>query len=94
MPTCAGKTTTSLYLACHARCKTLVLVHKDFLATQWEERIHQFVPGATVTRIQGEACDTTGDFVIAMLQTLVSRQFPPSTFADIGLVIADGEWWP
>lgn len=84
-----GKTTVGLYLACSARCKTLVLVHKEFLATQWEERIRQFVPKATVTRVQGEACDTSGDFVIAMIQTLVSRKYPAHTFASVGLVLAD-----
>lgn len=84
-----GKTTVSLYLACSARCKTLVLVHKEFLATQWEERIRQFVPKATVSRVKGEECDTSGDFVIAMIQTLVSRKYPASTFASCGVVVAD-----
>jgi hypothetical protein len=84
-----GKTTVGLYLACSARCKTLVLVHKEFLAAQWEERIRQFVPTATVTRVQGEACDTSGDFVIAMIQTLVSRKYPAHTFASVGVVLAD-----
>lgn len=87
--TVTHNTTVSLYLACSARCKTLVLVHKEFLATQWEERIRQFVPGATITKVQGEQCDTSGDFVVAMIQTLVSRKYPPSTFASCGLVVAD-----
>lgn len=89
LPTGYGKTTTGLYLACHAGCRTLILVHKDFLARQWEERIRQFVPSATVTRVQGGECDTSGDFVIAMLQTLVSRKYPASTFAECGLLIVD-----
>lgn len=84
-----GKTLTSLYLACSARCKTLVVVHKEFLATQWEERIRQYVPKATVSRIQGDRCDTSGDFVIAMIQTLVSRKYPAQTFAECGVVVAD-----
>lgn len=89
LPTGYGKTTTSLYLACQARCKTLVVVHKDFLAQQWESRIRQFVPSATICKVQGETCDTSGDFVIAMLQTLVSRKYPASAFATCGLVIVD-----
>lgn len=84
-----GKTVCGLYLACSARCKTLVLVHKEFLATQWEERIRQYVPKAKVSRVQGEECDTSGDFVIAMIQTLVSRKYPASTFAECGAVVAD-----
>lgn len=89
LPTGFGKTTTSLYLACRAKTRTLVVVMKDFLARQWEDRIRQFVPGATVTRVQGAECDTSGDFVIAMLQTLVSRAYPAPTFAACGLVIVD-----
>lgn len=91
LPTGYGKTTTSLYLACQAGCRTLILVHKDFLARQWEERIRQFVPAASITRVQGAECDTSGDFVIAMLQTLVSRKYPATTFAACGLVIVDGK---
>lgn len=84
-----GKTTCAIYLAVQQRVKTLVIVHKEFLARQWEDRIRAHVPAATVSRVQGNACDTSGDFVIAMLQTLVSRKYPASTFASCGLVVAD-----
>ena len=69
--------------------KTLVLVHKAFLKDQWVERARQFSPASTVTTIQGEACDTSGDVVVALIQTLLSRKYPPSTFEPFGLVIAD-----
>ncbi len=84
-----GKTTMALYLACKLKKKTMVVVHTTMLKDQWKERIAQFVPAAKVTEIQGSVCDTTGDFVVAMIQTLVSRAYPASTFAGIGVVIAD-----
>ena len=84
-----GKTTCAIHLAVELGLKTLVVVHKDFLARQWEDRIRAHVPGATVTMVRGATCDTSGDFVIAMLQTLVSRRHPPSTFAACGLVVVD-----
>lgn len=84
-----GKTTCALYVAVKAGLQTMVVVHKEFLATQWEERIAAHVPGAKVTRVQGTTCDTSGDFVIAMLQTLVSRKYPASTFASVGVVVVD-----
>lgn len=89
LPVGFGKTTCALYLACRLQKKTLVVVHKQFLATQWQERIRTCVPSASVSVVQGGACDTSGDFVIAMLQTLISRQYDASTFAECGLVIVD-----
>lgn len=79
----------ALYLAAVAKTKTLVLVHKGFLKDQWRERVQQCLPGASVTEIQGDVCDTSGDVVVAMIQTLLSRRPPPATFAPFGLVIAD-----
>lgn len=82
------QTTCALYLASLAKTKTMVLVHKSFLKEQWQERIAQYLPAAKVTEIQGTVCDTSGDIVVAMIQTLISRTFE-SRFEDIGLVIVD-----
>lgn len=84
-----GKTTCALYLACQLGQKTLIVVHKDFLVRQWKERIAQYVPGAKVSMVQGSTCDTSGDFVIAMIQTLVTRKYPPSTFAACSFLVWD-----
>lgn len=89
LPVGYGKTLTALHLACLLKKRTLVVVHKQFLAEQWRERISQFVPGASVTTVQGSCCDVSGDFVICMLQTLVARKYPASAFATCGLVIVD-----
>jgi len=54
--------------------RTLVVVHKEFLLTQWRDRIRQFLPDSTVTVIQGQKpMEADADFVIAMLQTLCLR---------------------
>jgi superfamily II DNA or RNA helicase len=84
-----GKTTCALYLSCKLGMKTAVVVHKEFLMQQWIERISAHVPTATVSKVQGNVCDTSGDFVIVMLQTLVSRAYPASVFSECGLVVVD-----
>lgn len=89
LPVGFGKTCLALYLAAQVKHKTLVLVHKAFLKDQWIERVREYLPGARVTQVQGGVCDTSGDVVVAMIQTLISRQFPPETFADVGIVICD-----
>jgi hypothetical protein len=89
LPTGAGKTACALYISTHFKAKTLVIVHKQLLADQWKQRIRTFVPGASVSVIQGNTCDVSGDFVVAMLQTLVSRAYPPELFKTIRLLVFD-----
>ncbi|MGA0770156.1 MAG: hypothetical protein ACO3QB_16775, partial [bacterium] len=38
-------------MACWLKRKTLVVVHKNFLLSQWIERIQQFAPKARIGRI-------------------------------------------
>lgn len=85
-----GKTVTSLAIAARMKRKTLIVVHKEFLANQWSERISQFCPGSTVGRIQGDVWNVDGhDFVIAMIQTLCVRDHAREAFDMFGLVIVD-----
>lgn len=68
----------------------MIVVHKEFLANQWRDRIQQFCPGSTVGRIQGDTFDLDEhDFVIAMIQTMCMREFPVDAFDTIGLLIVD-----
>ena len=46
LPCGYGKTTVALAVACKLRYRTMIIVHKSFLADQWRERIKQFVPEA------------------------------------------------
>lgn len=88
LPTGYGKTTVSLKIASLLGLRTLVLVHKEFLLNQWKERIKQFCE-TSVGKIQRDVFDIEHPFVIGMLQTFVSRDFPPESFETFGLVIVD-----
>lgn len=90
LPTGEGKTACALYIAAALRVKTIVVVHKQFLADQWIDRIRAFLPGTSTSKIQGQSMiDTSGDIVVAMVQTLVSRDFPKETFESFDLLIFD-----
>ena len=88
---CAGgKTVMSLYLISQVKKKTLVIVHKTFLMTQWVERIQQFLPTARVGYIQGQVIDIYDkDIVIAMLQSTSMKEYSKKVFDDFGFVIFD-----
>ena len=43
-----GKTVLSLYIISLLKVKTIVVVHKDFLMTQWRDRILEFLPNAKI----------------------------------------------
>ena len=88
LPTGFGKTTTALHVAHALGVKTAVLVHKGFLADQWAERVAQVLPRARVSRVQGPERDFSGDVVVIMIQTLVSRQYDLSN-EGIGLLVVD-----
>jgi len=70
--------------------KTLILVHKEFLMNQWIERIAEFLPTATVGKIQGQVFDVAGkDIVIGMIQTMYDKEYSADTFACFGLTVID-----
>jgi superfamily II DNA or RNA helicase len=89
LPPGYGKTTMALALSAHLKVRTMIIVHKEFLANQWKERIGQFCPGATIGRVQQDVFEIEADFVITMIQTLCSREHPPGTFDSIGLLVVD-----
>ena len=70
--------------------KTLVIVHKEFLMSQWTERIHQFLPTARVGKIQGPIMDVQDkDIVLGMLQSISMKDYPKELFEQFGLTIID-----
>ena len=89
LPPGFGKTTMALAFASHLKVRTMIIVHKEFLANQWKERIGQFCPGASIGRIQQDVFDIEHDFVITMIQTMCSRSFEHKLFDSFGLVIVD-----
>jgi len=89
LPCGYGKTTVSLAIACKLGYRTMIVVHKQFLADQWRERIKQFCPGATIGVVQQDKKEVECDFVIAMLQSLSLKEYSFSDFESIGTVIVD-----
>ena len=88
--TVTHNTVMALNILARLKKKTLIIVHKSFLASQWIERIQQFLPTAKVGQIQGPVIDIEQkDIVIGMLQSLSMKTYPADMFAEFGLVIVD-----
>tara|TARA_B110000503_G_scaffold132919_1_gene209536 strand:+ start:786 stop:2300 length:1515 start_codon:yes stop_codon:yes gene_type:complete len=85
-----GKTVLALYLLSVLKKKTVVVVHKDFLMTQWRDRILQFLPDARIGKIQQNTIDVEDkDVVLAMVQSLSMKEYEPGVFDSFGLAIFD-----
>ena len=89
LPCGYGKTTVSLAIACKLGYRTMIVVHKQFLADQWRERIQQFCPGATIGIVQQDKKEVECDFIIAMLQSLSLKEYSFGDFESIGTLIVD-----
>jgi len=89
LPCGYGKTTVALAIACRLGYRTMIIVHKQFLADQWRERIKQFAPSASIGIIRQDKIETDCDFVIAMLQSLSLREYSFEHFDCFGTVIVD-----
>lgn len=90
LQTGGGKTVCALYIASQLKVKTLIVVHNTFLRDQWIDRVHAFLPNARIGRIQGEEIDIADkDIVLAMIQSISMKDYPPDTFAGVGLTIID-----
>ena len=87
LPPGYGKTAMALAFAAHLKLRTLIVVHKEFLANQWRDRIATFCPGATIGRIQQDVFDVEKDFVIAMIQTMCMREL--GSLDQFGFLIVD-----
>ena len=85
-----GKTVLALYILASLGVKTIIIVHKDFLMTQWIERIKQFIPGARIGRIQQSIIDIEDkDIVLAMAQSLSMKEYDKKIFESFGMAIFD-----
>lgn len=90
LQTGGGKTVCALYIASKLQVPTIVLVHNTFLRDQWMDRIKAFLPDARIGTVQGETVEIKNrDIVVAMLQSVSMKDYPPNTFESIGLVIVD-----
>ena len=85
-----GKTVLALHISSVLKKKTIVVVHKDFLMTQWRDRILEFLPQAKIGKIQQDTVDIEGkDIVLAMVQSLSMKEYEEGTFDPFGLAIFD-----
>ena len=85
-----GKTVLALYIISMLKKKTIVIVHKDFLMTQWRDRITEFLPNAKIGKIQQNTIDIENkDIVLAMVQSLSQKEYDPNVFSSFGLAIFD-----
>ena len=90
LPCGYGKTTVALAMAAKLGYRTMIVVHKEFLANQWRDRIRQFCPGATIGVVQQDRIEVDGcDFVIAMLQSLSMKEYSYAQFESVGTLFVD-----
>jgi len=90
LQTGGGKTVCALYIASKIQLPTIVLVHNTFLRDQWIDRIHAFLPSASIGTIQGDVIDIENrDIVVAMLQSVSMKEYPKTLFDQFGFLIVD-----
>ena len=90
-PCGSGKTVMGLEVIRRLGVPTAVLVHKEFLVRQWQERCEQFMPGARVGIVRLDRADTGNeyDLVICMIQSLLARDYGQELYDSFGLVVSD-----
>ena len=75
-----GKTVMAICAMARFGRRAAVIVHKDFLMTQWRDRIRTFCPDAKVGLVHATRAITGQDIVICMLHSTSRRQQYPSAF--------------
>jgi superfamily II DNA or RNA helicase len=75
IPPGGGKTVIAIYYACKLKMKTLIIVHKTFLLDQWVERLQEYTDASIGIIRQNKVNVENKEVVIAMLQTLLSRDY-------------------
>ena len=88
-----GKTDTALGLVNRLQTTTIVIVHKEFLQTQWINRAKKWLPGVEIGVVREKRCDFEGKhIVVAMAQSLAlddGDRYPVELYDWPGLVIVD-----
>jgi superfamily II DNA or RNA helicase len=88
-----GKTVMGAEVSLRMGVSTCVIVHKEFLAAQWEAAFKMLAPWVTVGRLQRDQVDTGHlfDVVIAVTQSVVNskRDYSSDFYNSFGLIICD-----
>jgi len=90
-PTAFGKTAVAAWLIAKRKVNTLVVVHRQQLLDQWQERLGMFLnlPAKSIGHIGGGKMDRTGCVDVAVIQSLYRKDEVKDFVADYGQVIVD-----
>jgi superfamily II DNA or RNA helicase len=90
-PTAFGKTAVAAWLIAQRKVNTLVIVHRQQLLDQWQERLGMFLdlPAKSIGHIGGGKADRTGRVDVAVIQSLYRKDEVKDFVAEYGQVIVD-----
>jgi len=90
-PTAFGKTAVAAWLIAKRKLNTLILVHRQQLLDQWQERLAMFLglPPKSIGHIGGGKADRTGRVDVAVIQSLYQKEEVKDFVAEYGQVIVD-----
>jgi superfamily II DNA or RNA helicase len=90
-PTAFGKTAVAAWLIAKRGVNTLVVVHRQQLLDQWQERLAMFLdlPAKSIGHIGGGKTDRTGCVDVAVIQSLYRNDEVKDFVGDYGQVIVD-----
>lgn len=85
-----GKTVMACAVIARLGVPTAVVVHKEFLMSQWRDRVREFLPGARIGICQQDKCDYENKHVVlCMVHSLAAKKYPVMFYRTFGLVITD-----
>jgi hypothetical protein len=90
-PTAFGKTAVAAWLLAKRKVNTLVVVHRQQLLDQWQERLGMFLdlPARSIGHIGGGKMDRTGCVDVAVIQSLYRKAEVKDFLAEYGQAIVD-----
>jgi len=90
-PTAFGKTAVAAWLIAKRKVNTLILVHRQQLLDQWQERLAMFLntPATSIGHIGGGKMHRTCCIDVAVIQSLYQKDAVKDFVAEYGQVIVD-----
>jgi superfamily II DNA or RNA helicase len=90
-PTAFGKTAVAAWLIAKRKVNTLVVVHRQQLLDQWQERLGMFLdlPAKAIGHVGGGKMERTGCVDVAVIQSLYRDDEVKDFVAEYGQVIVD-----
>lgn len=91
VPCGRGKTFMAINIAARLGKKFLIVVDKEFLLQQWAGELKALMPGIRIGILQESKKQISAEYdcTIAMIQTLVQREFAETDFRSFGFTIFD-----